>query len=279
MKHSIHSNGWTVLIHEDIRDLSKDELKTVGKLCAENMVVVFDQSYNITPEEQMECVQNIGTVRLQGKPPEGRHAAILLRDGIIRVTGKLNEKGEPGLFGHKSALEWHANSASNKDRKPIVWMYGAEGMKGSRTSFLNMIQVYENLPNNFKKSISNLKCYFGYEHGKYTTTEYFHPHVNKELPFDIVMTTTAGKTGLYYPFYQVFGMEGLLESEFKEVHDELVNHILQEKYMYHHDWEDGQIILSDQWLSLHKRWEFDGMEDRILHRIALDYSKVYSKYP
>jgi hypothetical protein len=34
--------------------------------------------------------------------------------------------------------------------------------------------------------------------------------------------------------------------------------------------------LSEQWLSIHKRWPFEDMENRVLHRIAFDYSKIYT---
>jgi alpha-ketoglutarate-dependent taurine dioxygenase len=54
----------------------------------------------------------------------------------------------------------------------------------------------------------------------------------------------------------------------------LRQHVEQEKYMYHHAWEDGDMVLSDQWLSIHKRWEFEHMDKRVLHRLACDYSKI-----
>lgn len=276
MKYSLHENGWTVLVHGDIRKLTQTEMVEVGKMLAKQMVVVFPDSIDITPEEQLYCSEYIGYAQ---KSNAASHQAIAIIPGVARVTGRKNDKGEPGLFGHTSALEWHANQASNKERKPIVWMYGAEGMKGSRTSFINMIEVYENLPDKLKKAIANLKCYFGYSKGRYSTSPYFKEHVNKHNLFNLVMTNAAGKTGLYYPFHQVFGMDGLSESEFEEIHQELVHHITKEQFAYHHDWIDGQIIMSDQWLSLHKRWEFDKMEDRVLHRIALDYSNVYENYP
>ena len=56
---------------------------------------------------------------------------------------------------------------------------------------------------------------------------------------------------------------------------ELIDHVLKDEFAYHHDWEDGDIVISEQWLSIHKRWDFEGMEDRILHRIAFDYSNLY----
>ncbi len=280
MKYDIHENGWTILVRGDIRNLSDENLINVAKLLSRNMVVVFPDSYELAPEEQLRIAEVIGKVHKKD-PHAGksRADAILIIDGVVRVTGRKNDKGEPGLFGHTSALDWHANQASNKERKSIVWMYGAEGMEGSRTSFINMIEAYKALPKNLKNTIQDLKCYFGYKSGRYTTSPYFNQHVNKRNLFDLVMTTTAGATGLYYPFHQVFGMDVLSDNEFREVHQELVSHIVKEEFTYHHDWTNGQIVLSDQWLSLHKRWEFDRMEERVLHRIALDYSNVYPAYP
>ena len=51
-------------------------------------------------------------------------------------------------------------------------------------------------------------------------------------------------------------------------------HAEQEKYTYHHDWEDGDIVISEQWLSIHKRWPFEDMKNRLLHRIAFGYENL-----
>lgn len=277
-----HENGWTVVVRGDIKNMTETEAKRIGRYVSLNMVVVFPDQYKQTPDDQIRFTNMIGRYNsLEDLPvnKRERYSNILIRDGVARVTGALNEKGEPGLFGHVSELDWHANQASNRERKPIVWMYGDSGMEGSRTSFINMIRVYEDLPPDLKEKIRNKKCYFGYEKGRYSTSPYFHEHVNKDNLFDLVMTNSAGKTGLYYPFNQVFGMADTSHEEFLNIHEALKHFILKEKYVYHHDWKDGQIVLCDQWLSLHKRWKFDKMEDRMLHRIAFDYSNVYEKYP
>jgi taurine dioxygenase len=66
------------------------------------------------------------------------------------------------------------------------------------------------------------------------------------------------------------------EKEYKYIMKTLTHHVLEDKYRYDHEWEDGDIVISDQWLSIHKRWAFQGMEERLLHRIASDYKNVYS---
>lgn len=270
-------NGWTVNVLGDIRTLNREELLQVAKLLSQHTVVVFPDSYNITPAEQLEIAETIGTV-MKAKDKK-RTSGIYIHEGVIRVTGKKDDKGEPGLFGHTSALEWHANMASNKNRQPIVWMYGAEHMEGSRTSFINMASVYDSLPEDFKEEIKDIKCFFGYKAGRYSTTPWFRDHVNEEDLFDLVLKTKAGITGLYYPFLQVFGMADKDEEEFKKIDKRLREYILDDKHAYHHDWVDGQIVLSDQWMSIHKRWEFDKMEERVLHRIALNYDNLYKSYP
>ena len=44
--------------------------------------------------------------------------------------------------------------------------------------------------------------------------------------------------------------------------------------MYHHDWQDGDVLLSEQWLGIHKRWKFEGIIERTLHRIESDFTHI-----
>ena len=86
--------------------------------------------------------------------------ALLVKDGhrkINRVTGELDEHGRPGLFGHVTELEWHCNRVSDPDRKPIVWLYGEKGTVGSRTSWLNHILTYNDLPQEKKDQFKDIK--------------------------------------------------------------------------------------------------------------------------
>jgi hypothetical protein len=53
--------------------------------------------------------------------------------------------------------------------------------------------------------------------------------------------------------------------------DPLVEYTIQEKFCYHHDWDDGDITIGEQWLGVHKRWLFKGMSTRLLHRAVFDF--------
>ena len=269
-----HKNGWTVIVDGKIQDLPDNEIIYLGTCVLNQMVVVF-KNQDLTPDEELAFCRKLGNVQ---RTTHERTKHISLQDGILRVTGEKNKHGEEGLFGHVSALDWHANQPSNKKRMPLIWLYGAKGTKGSRTSWINMIEAYEKMPKKLKERLKGKKAYFGYESGRYSTSSFFHEHVNKENLFPIVMENAVGRKGLYFPFLQMFGIDGMSDDLFFELIGEVKEHVLKPEFAYHHDWEDGDVVLSEQWLSIHKRWEFEGMPNRVLHRIACDYSNIIATH-
>ena len=257
-------NNWAVEINNiDLKTLSSAEAQHIGRMVISNLVVII-KNQNLSEQDQLDFCSKIGTYQ---KSASERTKHLHLTNGILRVTGQKNEHGEEGLFGHTSALDWHANQASNKNRMPLVWLYGVSGTEGSRTSWINNKLAYDALPADIKNKIKDVKITLGFEAGKYSPSNFFNNHHHVDEPFDLVYTNDAGLTGLYFPFLQIFG--GLEE----ELFTTLKKHVLKDEFAYHHDWEDGDVIISEQWLSIHKRWAFEKMDTRILHRIGLDYSK------
>lgn len=257
----------------DLSKANESVAHAVAEEVLEHGVIVF-RNQNLTPDDEVRFCKLIGECQqLQNKPGErGEHIAV--NDHIIRVTGEKNQHGEPGLFGHTSALDWHANQASSYDRAPLIWLYGVKETAGSRTSWIDMRQAYEDLSEEQKNALKDIQITLGYETGSYSESDFFVEHHAIDRPFPLVYTNEAGKTGLYFPFLQVFGMVDKSEPEFVATMTWLTAHVLQDKYRYDHDWRDGDVVISEQWLTIHKRWECDNMENRLLHRIAFDYSKV-----
>ncbi len=35
-------------------------------------------------------------------------------------------------------------------------------------------------------------------------------------------------------------------------------------------WKDGDLVLSEQWLTIHKRHAFERMDKRLMHRITIE---------
>ncbi len=273
LNYYIHNNGWTVFVEEDLKELSVEQIKFLGKLIVKNTVVVF-KNQKLSVDDQLRICSTIGEVQ-PTKSDRSKHIAV--KNGVLRVTGKKNDYGEEGLFGHKAALDWHSNQASNSERKPLIWLYGVEGTQNSKTSWINNIETFKDLSEDVKNTLRKIQAYFGYKVGSYSNSSFFKEHINYENPTNIVQINAEGCEGLYYPFLQIFGFKNHTSEQFNSLMSFLKKHMLQEKYMYHHEWEDNDVVISEQWLSIHKRWECETMDTRVLHRIAMDHRYVYSE--
>jgi alpha-ketoglutarate-dependent taurine dioxygenase len=159
------------------------------------------------------------------------------------------------------------------DRRSIVWLYGVRGTAGSRTSWTNNILSYNDLDDATKEQMSKLKFDFVIAPRDMTenSLDLELGKVSTGLTRSVVHTNIAGKTGLFFPFNQIAKFVGMTEEESKKIIEPMSEYITQEKYCYHHDWQDGDIVISEQWLGVHKRWAFKNIEQRMLHRCEMEF--------
>jgi len=275
MKTSMHENGWTVMVDDvDLKEITQEEVDILGKLLAEQTVLVF-KNQKLESKDQLRVCSMFGN--MQNFNNTIYRKTLQLKDGdgyIMRVTGELDEHGQPGLFGHVHELQWHCNRAADVDRKPIVWLYGARDTVGSRTSWLNTILPYQDLTKDRRTEFETYYLDVGpndtfmetYSDIKRTDIQQHYPK--------LVHTGKTGIKGLFFPYYQIHYIKDMDRPKARKIIDDLWKHVQQEKYMYHHDWNDGDVVIADQWQNIHKRWEFEHMDKRLLHRIATDYSNI-----
>lgn len=264
-------NSWAIEIEDfDLKNATREEAHFIARKTIEQMVVVL-RNQKLEPKDEVRFCDLIGSYQ-STDTDRAKHLNVI--DGILRVTGQKNQHGEEGLFGHTSALDWHANQTSNPNRMPLIWLYGVKDTEGSVTSWINNIESYKALPQELKEEIKDIEITLGYKVGSYSPSNFFKEHHHTDNPFKLVHTNDAGEVGLYFPFLQIFGMKGLSTVQFNDLMERLKAHVLKNEFRYDHHWKDNDVVLSEQWLSIHKRWEFEGMDKRVLHRIAFDYSKL-----
>jgi alpha-ketoglutarate-dependent taurine dioxygenase len=280
MKINLHSNGWTGLIEDlDFAKITQDEVNQLAQFLATNTLVVARGQGHLTVKDEVRAVDMFGNVEdftpMMHLAPYN-HCVIPGSDNkVVRVTGELDEHGRPGLFGHVSDLDWHCNQPALSTRRPLVWLLGIKGTVGSRTSWNNNILAYDDLDSATKEAIKDLQMVCGYKRGNYTEMSF-----GKEEDFNeyytprLVHTNIGRRTGLFFPFLQFRNFVGMTEQASLELAKPLIDHILQEKYIYHHDWQDGDVVIAEQWLGIHKRWAFDGMSNRVLHRSTFDFPNI-----
>jgi alpha-ketoglutarate-dependent taurine dioxygenase len=273
----ILDNGWTIQIENfDIKNLTHKDAALITKYLLTNTVVVF-KNQSLTPDDEIRIAQLFGKIENYNDSNVNENFILDNSDGFIsRVTGELNDKGMPGVFGHEHELEWHCNRVSEPKRNPFVWLYSERGSRGSRTSYLNNILTYNDLSEDKKQQFANIKLNVGdvVQYTDYLCKEGSVPQDITNYRPNLVHTNPLGVTGLFFSWNQIHFIEGMSHEDGRKFIEELRQFAEQEKYMYHHDWEDGDIVIAEQNLSIHKRWEFKHMDKRVLHRITFDYSNI-----
>lgn len=287
MKIKLHDNGWTGLIEDlDFAKITQEEVNQLGQFLATNTLVVARGQNHLTVKDEVRVAEMFGNVEdLTSVAHLAPYSSCLLEGSdnkVSRVTGELDEHGRPGLFGHVSDLDWHVNRPGDADRSPLVWLLGVKGTVGSKTSWTNNIMAYDDLPDDVKESIKDLKMVCGWKLGSYSDfnfneTSGIKENYNEYYTPNIVHTNIGQRTGLFFPFLQFRNFVGINQEDSMELAKPLIQHILQEKYIYHHEWQDGDVVIAEQWLGIHKRWAFDGMPNRVLHRSTFDFANINFK--
>ena len=203
---------------------------------------------------------------------------------LMRVTNERKDGEKTGIFADKE-LDWHSNGNGRPSGvECCVGLYCVRSGKDSVTSFCDTRKAYDDLNPAMKIELENIKCLFKFENNTFyeldeddkelvmfeNRGEYvkgtIKPLVYKH-PFD-------SKKGLYFTFHYIQKMYRVKPERAKFLKEYLMDHVFQDKYIYHHDdWQPGDLIFMDQFHSIHKRNAVEG--DRFMYRTTLDYAHVY----
>ena len=277
IKYKLHNNGWTVMLEDfNFNIATQDDINHIARLLATNtLVVARNQKLSIKDEvriaEMFKDPQRFYTDDPNSNDLMFKGAEVPESENIaLRVTGAKDENGLTGIAGHESEMQWHSNDQTTPHRKPLIWLYSVKGSKGSRTSWNNNVLSYEQLSEDKKSLLNPLKLAILKNVSLNDHEDDGEENVDDYCP-NLVMENIAGKRGMYFPFLQISGFIGLSDKENKEIMEWLSEYTIQDKFCYHHDWEDGDVVIGEQWMGIHKRWPFDQIEERLLHRIAFDF--------
>jgi alpha-ketoglutarate-dependent taurine dioxygenase len=292
MKISYPHGNWPAFIEDaDLANLTDDEIQLVGQKVLECAVVVIKGPHNITIDQEVEFSKRFGKCVPYNRKPLDPNLDLEKFDRFWRadhreseyidsVTGKLNEDGLPGLHGMKEELGWHCGQVWNPYRTDAVSLYGVYGSAGSQTIYFNSANSYNDLSDEWKERIANLHVRPLRGYNLYSKTGEVFELDNSEVTTGyrpcVKNVNKAGITTIYLPFNQVAGFYELEDNpeEDQYVMNYLKEHMTQEKYLYRHQWEDGDYIIWDNWNGLHMRPPFAEMENRLLHRMQFNLDKI-----
>ncbi|MCJ8276853.1 MAG: TauD/TfdA family dioxygenase [Bdellovibrionales bacterium] len=274
-----------------LKTASVSEIKEIGRLLNEHVLVLF-RNQNLSKDDLIRITSVIGKhARRKFFFNDPEHPE------IIRVTNKRDDGGNKlGVFADLE-LGWHSNGNTRKN-PPLdaIALYCVKKGKGGDTYFSNNSLSYKDLPPERKLLLENIKCHIRFDPTREDTFYKLSPNdpeysvftgtADKKMGIDTDYGTVikplvcvhrySKKSSLYFCYPVIDELTSIDGSSFdkEEVWNFLKEYMFTEKYVYKHIWQEGDLILNDQWLGFHRRTAVDPSCERYLHRLAFDYSNL-----
>ncbi len=253
--------------------VDSESAATLRRAWAEHLLLVYpNQSLN--DDQLIAFTRLFGELDPPGPNPYG--GPILPAHPEINVISNVVEDGRPiGNLGAGEAI-WHADM-TYIDTPPRGSVLRAKELppEGGNTYFANMYLAYETLEAGLKARIAALTCIHDATYNsagmmRKGYTEVTDPRQAPGARHPLVVAhPETGRPCLFLGRRRNACIVELPLDESEEILNMLWAHAGQETFATTHVWSEGDVLMWDNFATLHRRDAFDENSRRILHRTQI----------
>ena len=199
---------------------------------------------------------------------------------IFKVTGKRNNDGSKiGMFGD-TELGWHSNGNSRRNIDKIcVALYCKISDENTTTSFCNTSDPFYDLSDELQEYYKSIKIRLAFVNNTIYQLDEDDPEYQLMSRYPgsirplVDIHPHTGKYYFYFPYHFIIkAWHNSKKINHKKMIEDLKPIIFKSKYQYHHIFKQGDLVLSDQLCTLHRRTPVHDV-NRLLYRVAHDYNR------
>jgi taurine dioxygenase len=234
------------------------------------------------------------------------HGAILLRnqtlspDALVRFISRFNEPEEhtqkqftlpdqPYVYilsnkvidgkpigAHNDGVGWHTDYSYKAEPVMCTMLYAVEvPPEGSDTLLADLCAAYDALPADRQRQLDPLMLHHSYQHFM-ENREYGQMKLSEQLKAEnpdvlhplIRVHPANGRRALWPSTGTVKEVIGVPNPEGLQLIDELVAFATEDRFVYRHKWQAGDVLVWDNRCTLHTGTLYDDTKyDRLMHRL------------
>ena len=262
----------------DLSILSDDNISEINNLWLKYLILLFPNQ-DISDEDHIKFGRKFGQLE---KHPSLSHRSSknpeIYRVSNVSEEGKIIPSKNTSWQYLKQSWLWHTDSSFREIPSKGSILHGiSTTRKGGSTYFANMYEAYNDLDDTTKERINNLLVIHDHDYIINLSSE-LKSKQNKgsyeDLPpvkHPLVQThPVTRKKSLFLSPHTMVNVDGFNEIDGRKLLDELIDHSVQSKYVYKHEWTDNDIIMWDNRCTMHSVEPFDNNTiKRIMHRVTL----------
>ena len=272
----------------DLRQLNDATFKRIHETWLHHLLLVF-KNQTLTAEDLVNLINRFGTPisskGLHQRGLEERTANQLFNlPPEVTVVTNVRENGKPvGILGD-GEIVWHSDF-SFKERPTAARMLVAMEVppqdKGGNTLFLNAYAAYDALPADYKKELSGRTIKQG---NVIDTAMKLRPgaSLNDDIryidgPSHPIISThpDTGCNHLFLGRRHAAYVNGMTLKDSEAFLNRLWDYATQERFVYTHRWNKGDVVVWDNRATVHKRDGFDPDSRRVLYAAQVEGHKPF----
>jgi taurine dioxygenase len=251
------------------RPVSNETKAALNRVFVEHGVLVI-RGQSLQPEQMLAAVELFGSVFHQ-------HNTRFALPACPQIHYISNQDRFPDGTRYIPGEGWHTDH-SNDTRPPKATVLHAVTLpdRGGDTQFADMAAAYAALPAAMRERIAELMAIHVYQSSHSGRKLMGLSDANRERVPNAVLHPVVrthpenGRKSLYINPIRIEGIVGLAHKEALPLLDELLEHAVQERFQYRHEWRAGDLVMWDNRCLLHKaNGDYDMEQTRYLYRVML----------
>jgi taurine dioxygenase len=247
-------------------------VKAINDAFDRYIVVVF-RDQELSEADQVRAAGYFGKVHIRRRPAHGRTPGGEYDTPFMMVTN-IVENGKPiGSFGD-GEMWFHHDTSYYPQPHRATFLYAMKlTSSGGETCFSNMYKAYENIPRQLRDRLEGRKVLQVHDYKRRERIDLGKVGVdnilNHEQPI-IITHPATGKKALYISRLMSARIEGFSADDSEAALDQLFDISEDPAIVYEHAWRLGDLVVWDNWASIHARKDFPRAEPRLMRRCTIE---------
>jgi taurine dioxygenase len=254
------------------KPLDAADIKAVNDAFDNYIVVVF-RDQDLSEADQLRAAGYFGKVHIRRRPANGRTPGGDYDTPFMMVTNIVENGKSVGAFGD-GEMWFHHDTSYYPQPHRATFLYSMKlTSSGGQTCFSNMYKAYDNIPRALRERIEGRNVLQVHDYKRRERIDLTSVALEKILhqAQPIVITHPAtGRKALYISRLMSARIEGLPHAESEAALEQLFDISEDPSIVYEHDWRLGDLVVWDNWCSIHARKDFPRDQPRLMRRCTIE---------
>lgn len=254
------------------QELDSATVQQIEDAFHEHVVLLF-RGLDLTGDDQRRFAGYFGKLGERKRSPNGSTPGGGYDSPFMYVTN-IVEDGKPiGAFGDGEMWFHHDTSYYENPHKATL-LYSMElPSEGGNTCFSNMYKAYDRLPDALKQKLEGRKVLQIHDYKRRERIDIYNTDISgmlqREQPIIVTHPRTRRKA-LYISRLMSARIGGLEPAESEDILEDLFDRSEDPEIVLEHEWKLGDLVMWDNYASIHMRKDFPREQRRLMRRLTVD---------